>query len=182
MQQQNALIGVQVAAFYPDISLSTLGGFIGSPLSQLFTMAQSGLVVGRRGERDTVRGRRAFGRSGGGACDLRPERRELSAGRADRVPAGGGRIVHLCASWSSRRRARGDRGERLRNVPSTSTLNAYRAGTVAYTSVITEQTTLLSATSSRQLAVQQSRLVASVALIAALGGGWDAQLLAEAGR
>src|ERR1700744_2874713 len=41
MQQQNALIGVQAAAFYPDISLSTLGGFAGNPLSQLFTTANS---------------------------------------------------------------------------------------------------------------------------------------------
>ena len=52
------------------------------------------------------------------------------------------------------------------------TLNAYRAGTVAYTSVITEQTLLLS-NQQTALSVQQSRLVASVALIEALGGGWS---------
>ena len=46
------------------------------------------------------------------------------------------------------------------------------AGTVAYTSVVTEQTLLLSDQQSA-LAVQQSRLVASVALIEALGGGWS---------
>jgi outer membrane protein TolC len=52
------------------------------------------------------------------------------------------------------------------------TLNQYRAGTVAYTAVITEQTSLLS-NQQAQLAVQQNRLVASVALITALGGGWN---------
>ena len=46
------------------------------------------------------------------------------------------------------------------------------AGTVPYTSVITEQTLLLS-DEQTALAVQQSRLVASVALIEALGGGWS---------
>jgi outer membrane protein TolC len=54
----------------------------------------------------------------------------------------------------------------------TATLNQYQAGTVAYTSVITEQTLLLS-DQQALLAVQQSRLVASVALIEALGGGWS---------
>jgi len=39
MQQENELIGVQVAAYYPTISLSTLAGYVGSPLSQLFTTA-----------------------------------------------------------------------------------------------------------------------------------------------
>jgi outer membrane protein TolC len=51
------------------------------------------------------------------------------------------------------------------------TFNEYRAGTVAYTSVITEQTLLL-ADQQTALSIQQSRLVASVALIEALGGGW----------
>jgi outer membrane protein TolC len=56
------------------------------------------------------------------------------------------------------------------------TLNAYRAGTVAYTSVITEQALLLG-DQQTALSIQQSRLVASVALIEALGGGWSASVL-----
>jgi outer membrane protein TolC len=56
------------------------------------------------------------------------------------------------------------------------TLNEYRAGTVAYTSVITEQALLLN-DQQTALGVQQSRLVQSVALIEALGGGWSAAAL-----
>jgi outer membrane protein TolC len=55
-------------------------------------------------------------------------------------------------------------------------LNEYQAGTVAYTSVITEQEQLLSAQQAA-LTVRQNRLVDSVALIQALGGGWDAKEL-----
>jgi hypothetical protein len=54
------------------------------------------------------------------------------------------------------------------------TLNQYKAGTVPYTSVITEQELLLT-DQQTLLSVQQSRLVASVALIEALGGGWSAK-------
>ena len=55
-------------------------------------------------------------------------------------------------------------------------LNQYRAGTVAFTSVITAQAQSLSAQlSARQ--VTASRLQASALLIQALGGGWtDAEL------
>ncbi len=53
------------------------------------------------------------------------------------------------------------------------TLNQYKAGTVPYSSVIAAQTTRLSAEQT-ELQVLSSRLQASVALIEALGGGWDA--------
>jgi hypothetical protein len=50
-------------------------------------------------------------------------------------------------------------------------LNQYKAGTLAYTSVVTAQAAALS---SEQTAVRENRLIASVALIEALGGGWNA--------
>jgi NodT family efflux transporter outer membrane factor (OMF) lipoprotein len=56
------------------------------------------------------------------------------------------------------------------------TLNQYKAGTVPYSSVITAQTTRLSAEQTA-LAVLSSRLQASVALIEAVGGGWNASQL-----
>ena len=55
------------------------------------------------------------------------------------------------------------------------TLNQYKAGTVPYSSVITAQTVRLSAEETA-LQVLSSRLQASVALIEALGGGWDASM------
>lgn len=56
------------------------------------------------------------------------------------------------------------------------TLNQYKAGTVAYTSVITAQTIAL-ADAQTLLNIRQTRLTASVTLIEALGGGWDAASL-----
>ena len=56
------------------------------------------------------------------------------------------------------------------------TLNQYKAGTVAYTSVITAQT-IAFADAQTLLNIRQNRLNASVTLIEALGGGWSADSL-----
>jgi NodT family efflux transporter outer membrane factor (OMF) lipoprotein len=56
------------------------------------------------------------------------------------------------------------------------TLNQYKAGTVPYTSVITAQTTTLSSQQTA-LTVLLDRLSASVSLIEAVGGGWNAAML-----
>jgi outer membrane protein TolC len=58
------------------------------------------------------------------------------------------------------------------------TLNQYKAGTVPYSSVIAAQTTRLSSEETA-LTVLSDRLQASVAMIEALGGGWDAAALAQ---
>ena len=52
-------------------------------------------------------------------------------------------------------------------------LNQYLAGTVDYTTVVTAQAVALS-NEQTALTITQNRLTASVALVQALGGGWDA--------
>jgi outer membrane protein TolC len=57
-------------------------------------------------------------------------------------------------------------------------LNRYKAGTIAYTDVITAQTTLLS--NQRSLVnLLSERVVYNVQLVKSLGGGWDDRQLAE---
>ena len=56
------------------------------------------------------------------------------------------------------------------------TLNQYRAGTANYLAVVVVQATAL-ANERTALAIQSRRLSASVTLIKALGGGWNAAAL-----
>jgi outer membrane protein TolC len=58
-------------------------------------------------------------------------------------------------------------------------LNQYSAGTTAFTAVVIAQAQLLS-NQVAALTIRQNRFVASVALIEALGGGWDRALLPPA--
>jgi outer membrane protein TolC len=55
-------------------------------------------------------------------------------------------------------------------------LNEYKAGLVNYTTVVTDEALALTA-SQNVLSVLQQRLQASVALVQALGGGWDVREL-----
>jgi NodT family efflux transporter outer membrane factor (OMF) lipoprotein len=170
MQEENALIGVQVAAFYPNISLSTLGGFVGSPLSQLFTTANRVWSLGASASETLFEG---------GARTA-----AVAAARAiyDQSVANYRQVVLTALQQvedevaSLRILEQQERAEMVAVAATQRALdvlfNQYRAGTVAYTSVITEQTLLLT-DQQAALAVQQSRLVASVTLVTALGGGWN---------
>ena len=70
MDEENALIGVQVAAFYPDVTLSADFGWEGGPIGMLISAANRDLVTWCQCHRNPVRGRTALGRGAGGAGGL----------------------------------------------------------------------------------------------------------------
>ncbi len=176
MQQQNALIGVQTAAYYPDISLSASGGFDALMLSQLFNAASRVWSLGAAGTETLF--------SGG----ARPAAVAAARATYDQSVATYRQTVltafqQVEDALSSLRILEQQAAAEAIAVASTRravdiTLNQYRSGTVAYTSVITEQALLLG-NQQTALAIQQSRLVQSVALIEALGGGWSVATLPE---
>ena len=57
-------------------------------------------------------------------------------------------------------------------------MNQFQAGTVAFTTVVTAEIALL-ADEEAELTARQNLYLASVSLIEALGGGWDASLLPD---
>jgi NodT family efflux transporter outer membrane factor (OMF) lipoprotein len=171
MQEENALIGVQIAAFYPDISLSALGEYAGNPLGKLFNAGNQIWSLGASGSETLFEGglRSASVQAARATYDASVatyRQTVLTAFQGVEDELSDLRILQLQA------RAEATAVASTRRAVD-ATLNQYRAGTVPYTSVITEQTLLLS-DQQTALSIQQSRLVASVALIEALGGGWSA--------
>ena len=171
MQEENALIGVAISAYYPDVTLSALFGFAGNPLSQLFTVANQVWSIGASAS-ETVfdAGARSAAVDVARAtydqfvADYRQT--VLSAFQQVEDELVALRVLEQQATAEALAVASARHAVEV-------TLNQYLAGTVAYTSVITEQTLALG-DEQTALSIQQSRLVASVTLIEALGGGWQA--------
>jgi NodT family efflux transporter outer membrane factor (OMF) lipoprotein len=174
MDQQNALIGVAISAYYPDITLSALLGFAGNPLSQLFTTANRVWSLGASAA-ETIfdAGARTA------AVDIARATYDQSVATYRQTVLTAFQQIEdqLVALRVLEQQAAAEAAAvaSARHAVDV-TLNEYRAGTVAYTSVITEQTLLLG-DQQTALSIQQSRLIASITLIEALGGGWQANEL-----
>jgi NodT family efflux transporter outer membrane factor (OMF) lipoprotein len=174
MAVANAQIGVAEAAFFPDVTLSGQYGVAAAMLSKLFTASARAWSFGGTvletvfdaGLRQaTVEQQRA-------AYDQTvAEYRQsvLSAFQQAEDEYAALRILADQAKAQESAVAAAREAERVIN-------NQYKAGTVAYTSVIVAENTALG-DAETAVNIRQSRLVASVALIQALGGGWDAAQL-----
>ena len=169
IDEANAAIGVAIAAYYPDITLSASGGWAGSQLSTLLHTANEFWSLGVAASDDLFEG-------GLRSSTVRAARATYDASVADYrqtvLTAFEGVEDELAALRIYRDQAEAERLAVMaaqRDV--TVSFNEYQAGTADYTTVATAQTTALSNAESA-LTVQQNRLVASVALIEALGGGW----------
>ena len=171
MAEANAQIGVAVAAFFPDITLSGNYGTSAITLNRLLatssrfwsfgsSLVQTVFDAGARSAQ-VEEARAVFDQ------DVASYRQTvLTAFQQVEDQLAALRILALQADVQDKAVAAAFEAERIIN-------NQYLAGTVAYTSVIVAEQTAL-ADAETAVNIRQSRLVASAALIQALGGGWDA--------
>jgi NodT family efflux transporter outer membrane factor (OMF) lipoprotein len=167
----SAQIGVAVAAYFPDVSLSGSYGFAGSSAGRLFSASSSLWSLGVAAAETLFDGgaRQARVSQARAAYDEAVARYRQTALAAfqdveDQLAA----QAALNAQYELRRRAAADAA-----LAATMVLNQYREGQVDYTTVVTAQASALAA---RRTLVQTAgaRQTTAVALIQALGGGWSA--------
>jgi NodT family efflux transporter outer membrane factor (OMF) lipoprotein len=174
VQAQSEQIGVAVAAFYPTVTLSASGGISGltrngllSAVNQVWSVTAAGTQVlfdggARSAALDITRAAydasvatyrqtvlTAFAEVENGLAGVRILARQQAA--QDEAVASARRAVEI-------------------------TLNEYRAGTQNFTTVVTAQALALN-NEVAALQVRLNRFTNAVALIRALGGGWDVRSL-----
>jgi NodT family efflux transporter outer membrane factor (OMF) lipoprotein len=174
MQQENALIGVAIGAYFPSLSLTALGGYAGDPLSQLFKLGNRIWSIGASASNTVFQGGEQVAAVSGARATYD---QYVAAYRQTVLTAFQSVEDELLALRVLQSEA--DLQTRAVNAAQLSAdvaLNEFNAGTVAYITVITAVQTLL-ADQQSALTIQQNRLVATVTLIAALGGGWDTKAL-----
>lgn len=169
MAATNAAIGVAVASYYPTISLTGSLSYSGNTFGSIFNASNQVWAIGSSA---------AMALFDGGLRDAQVDQARanfdqsvatyrqttLTAFQQVEDELAALRILSEQAEAEALAVADAKEAEQLE-------LNQYKAGVVAYTSVVTAQQTSL-ANQETALTVQQERLVASVTLIQALGGGW----------
>jgi NodT family efflux transporter outer membrane factor (OMF) lipoprotein len=173
MQEQNALIGVQMAAYFPDISLSAVLQWSGSRAfpfnvaNEIWSLGGAATQIlfdgGLRGAQIDA-ARAVYWQS---VASYRQTVLSAFQGVEDELAA----IRILTQQLTVQRKAVEAQREAVRIY-----LNQFQAGTAPFTTVVTAQIQLLTYEES-ELTIRQNLFLASVALIQDLGGGWDVNLL-----
>lgn len=176
MAQANAQIGIATAAYYPSLTISTFGGFQTNRgnLSDLFSVPSFIWGVGPQlaetlfdgGLRDaTVAAARANYKAT--VASYRQTVLTAFQNVEDNLVA----LRVLAQESVVQNQAAVDARHALQL-----TINQYKAGTVPYSSVVTAQTNAYVA-EKNAADVNGLRMSAAVALVAALGGGWDESII-----
>jgi NodT family efflux transporter outer membrane factor (OMF) lipoprotein len=167
----NALIGVQVAAYYPNITLTGQGGFVSSQLGNLFNVSNSFWSVGASAAETLfdAGARAARVRGARAAYD------QAVANYRQTVLTAFGQVEDNLAA----QRVFAPEQLQLQQAADVTaanekiTLNEYNAGTVDYTTVVSAEAAALSSRNAL-VGIQANRLTTAIDLIEALGGGWTA--------
>jgi NodT family efflux transporter outer membrane factor (OMF) lipoprotein len=172
MAAANAEIGVAIAAYYPNVTLSGDYGLQSAMLANLFE-ASSNLWSFGMSLAETVLD---FGARAAAVAEAKATYQQDVATYRQTVLAAFQQVEDQLAALRilAEQQTVQDRAVTSAEEAQRLILNEYKAGTVAYTSVVVAQAAAL-ADEETALTVRQDRLVASVALIEALGGGWSAR-------
>ena len=167
MAAQNAAIGVAIAAYYPDLSLTGADGFSQSPLAGLLHVANHVWSLGADVSEAVFDGGARHGQVAAAkaayeAAEANYRGTVLSAFQNVEDDLSGLRILAQQAEVLDAAVRDASRGSEI-------AFNEYQAGTVDYTTAATAQTTYLN-TQQSALSVQQQRLLDAVSLIGDLGG------------
>ena len=177
MAAANAQIGVATAAYYPSLNLFGQGGWQAANIARLLNVESTFWAVGANVAETIFSGgqRRAqveFAKAGYDANVASYRGSVLNAFREVQDALAG--LTILDQARQSQQQAV-DAARRTLDL----SLNRYEGGLVSYLDVVTAQQNLL--TNEQELAViEGQRLITSVLLVKALGGGWDASSLAAA--
>jgi NodT family efflux transporter outer membrane factor (OMF) lipoprotein len=170
----NAEIGVAIAAYYPAITLSASLDFTSTAISTLLQAANRVWSVGPQLAETLFDG----GLRDAQVEEARAAYDQAAATYRQTVLTGFQQVEDQLTALGVLARQADIQAEAVKSAQNAERLilNQYKAGTVAYTSVVTAQTAALS-DEQTALTIFQNRLTASVALVQALGGGWDASQL-----
>jgi NodT family efflux transporter outer membrane factor (OMF) lipoprotein len=178
MAAQNAQIGVAKSAFFPGINLSAGAGFESSDIGKLLNASTGFWALGANVAETILSGgkRRAqveFAKSGYGASVANYRQTVLTAFQEVEDSLAGLNVLSQAAESQQQAVDAAQKALQIAN-------DRYTGGLVTYLDVVTAEQTLLD---NQRLATQilGQRLVTSVSLVKALGGGWDSSSLQAIG-
>ncbi len=177
--QANAQIGVAEAAWFPTLTLSASGGFQNSVLSQLLDAPSRYWSIGPRLAETLFDG-------GARSAQTAQARAAYDAAAANYRQVALAAFQNVEDNLAALRILEQEAAAQAEAVKSaeqflTITINQYRAGTVSYLNVASAQATAYS-NERNAISILGTRLDDSVALIKALGGGWEEKDLPAAGE
>ncbi|MGH7110036.1 MAG: efflux transporter outer membrane subunit [Stellaceae bacterium] len=179
MAAANAQIGVAEAAFFPDLTLSGDAGSQAPKIARLFSAADVVWALGGQAAETLFEGGLRHAQVAAARAVFS---QDVALYRQTVLTAFQQVEDELAASrLLARQQTAEDKAVAAARTAERVIFNQYKAGLIPYTNVVVAQATAL-ADAESALQIRQSRLVASVSLIEALGGGWSTAQLPGRGR
>jgi NodT family efflux transporter outer membrane factor (OMF) lipoprotein len=167
----NARVGVQTAAYFPDITLSAQGGYEGSPLDRLFTAPFRMWSLGGNVSETLL----DFGARRADVLEARAAYDSEVAAYRETVLSAFQQVEDNLAALRILGHEAEVQGAAVTEAADAARIaeNEYKAGTEDFTYVVNAQVAEVTDRVSA-LTILQERLADAVTLIGALGGGWSA--------